>query len=209
VKAAMRDTGVRISLGEGFRVLPGTDIADAAGALDIMAELGAQHINGGSNDPDMARTFDQLGLLADMVIARGMKLELEFAPSNVFKTLDSAVAALGHIGAGRCTLLVDAMHLFRSGATLENCAALDPAVIGYAQLCDVPVAPQRDTYIEEAMFARMVPGEGELPLREWVAGLPTDIWIGLEVPGIEELIAGTSPRDWAARVVAGARALGA
>lgn len=209
VKAALRDTGMRISLGEGFRVLPGTDIGDAAGALDIMAELGAQHINGGSSDPDMQRTYDQLALLADMVIDRGMKLELEFAPSNTFKTIESAVAALDHIAPGRCTLLVDAMHYFRSGADLESLAALDPSVIGYAQLCDVPVAPQRDSYIEEAMFARMVPGEGELPLREWIAGLPADIWIGLEVPGIEELIAGTSPRDWAARVVAGARELGA
>ena len=209
VKAALRDTGVRISLGEGFRVLPQTDIADAAGALDIMAELGAEHINGGSSDPDMARTYDQLALLADMVMDRGMKLELEFAPSNALKTPDNALEALDQIGAGRCTLLVDAMHLFRSGATLETFASLDPSFIGYAQLCDVPVAPQRETYIEEAMFARMVPGEGELPLRQWVAALPADIWIGLEVPAIEELIAGTSPRDWAARVVAGARALGA
>jgi len=59
------------------------------------------------------------------------------------------------------------------------------------------------------MFERKVPLEGELPLREWLVARPGDIWIGLEVPGIEELIAGLSPRDWAARVVAGARALGA
>jgi sugar phosphate isomerase/epimerase len=209
VKAALRDTGVQISLGEGFRVLPGTEIRDAAGALDIMAEFGAQHINGGSSDPDMERSYDQLALLADMVIERGMKLELEFAPSNVLKTVEAGLAALDHIGRDRCSLLLDAMHFFRSGGTLETLAGLDPSVIGYAQLCDVPVAPQHDEYIQEAMFARMVPGEGELPLRELVAALSGDIWIGLEVPDIEELIAGLSPRDWAARVVAGARGLGA
>ncbi|MDG2003320.1 MAG: TIM barrel protein [Novosphingobium sp.] len=208
VKAALGDTGVQLSLGEGFRVLPGTEIADAAGALDIMAELGAEHINGGSSDPDLERSYDQLALLADMVIERGMKLQLEYAPSNVLKTIEAGIAARDHIGPDRCGLLLDAMHFFRSGGTLETLTALDPSVIGYAQLCDVPVAPQHEEYIQEAMFARMVPGEGELPLREWVAGLSTDIWIGLEVPGIEELIAGLSPRDWAARVVAGARALG-
>jgi len=207
-RAALRDTGIKLSLGEGFRVLPGMDIADAAHALDIMAELGAEHINGGSNDPDMDRTWDQLNLLADMVIGRGMRLELEFAPSNVLKTLDSALAALDRIGRDRCGLLLDAMHYFRSGAGLDDLAALDPSVIGSAQLCDVPAAPQRESYIEEAMFERKVPGEGELPLREWIAALPGDIWIGLEVPGIEELISGVSPRDWAARVVAGARKLG-
>ena len=207
-RAALRDTGVVVSLGEGFRVLPGMDIADAAHALDVMAQLGAQHINGGSNDPDMDRSWDQLALLAEMVVARGMRLELEFAPSNVLKTLDSALAALDRIGRDRCTLLLDAMHFFRSGAGLDDLAALDPATIGCAQLCDVPLAPRRDSYIEEAMFERRVPGEGELPLREWLALLPAGIWIGLEVPGIEEMIAGASPRDWAARVVAGARGLG-
>ena len=43
---------------------------------------------------------------------------------------------------------------------------------------------------------------------EWLVLLPQDIWIGLEVPGIEEMSAGLSPRDWAAQVVEGARALG-
>lgn len=207
-KAALRDSGVRLSLGEGFRVMPGTDIADAAHALDVMAELGAEHINGGSNEPDMDRTWDQLGLLAAMTSERGMKLELEFAPSNVLKTLDSALDALDRIGRERCTLLLDAMHWFRSGATLEDLKALDPADIGCVQLCDVPLTQQRESYLEEALFERKVPGEGELPLREWVALLPQDIWIGLEVPGIEEMIAGLSPKEWAARVVEGARALG-
>ncbi|MCX7863669.1 MAG: sugar phosphate isomerase/epimerase [Novosphingobium sp.] len=207
-RAALAETGIAVSLAEGFRVLPGADIADCAHALDIMAELGAAHVNGGSNDPDMERSFDQLSLLAEMVRERGMRLALEFAPSNALKTLESALLARDRIGRDRCALLLDAMHFFRSGATLDDLAALDPGAIGCVQLCDVPLVSRRENYIEEAMFERRVPGEGELPLRDWLALLPGGIWIGLEVPGIEEMIAGTSPRDWAARVVAGARALG-
>ena len=55
----------------------------------------------------------------------------------------------------------------------------------------------------------MVPGTGEFPLREWIAALPADLEIGLEVPMIAELQAGVSVRDHAARVVAAARDLGA
>ncbi len=207
-KAALRDSGIKLSLGEGFRVFPQTDFADSARALDVMAELGAEFINGGSNDPDMGRTYDQLALFAGMTAERGMMLALEYAPSNALQTLDIAMDVLDHVGRERCTLLLDSMHFFRSGAGVDDLAALDPAVIGTAQLCDVPLVQQRESYIEEALFERKVPGEGELPLREWVAALPAGAWIGLEVPGIEELIAGLSPRDWAARVVAGARALG-
>lgn len=59
------------------------------------------------------------------------------------------------------------------------------------------------------MFERMVPGTGELPLREWVAALPADVEIGLEAPRIGDLQGGMSPRDHAARCVAASRELGA
>ena len=101
------------------------------------------------------------------------------------------------------------MHFFRSGAKLDDIFNIDPSLIGYAQLCDVPMISKGGTYMEEAMFGGMVPGTGELPLREWIAALPADLEIGLEVPMIDELQAGLSPRDHAARVITAARELGA
>jgi hypothetical protein len=65
------------------------------------------------------------------------------------------------------------------------------------------------TYMQEAMFGRMVPGTGELPLREWITALPADLEIGLEVPMIAELQAAVSIRDHVARIIAAARNLGA
>jgi sugar phosphate isomerase/epimerase len=92
---------------------------------------------------------------------------------------------------------------------LEDIAALDPKLIGYAQMCDAPLVSKGGTYMQEAMFARMVPGTGELPLREGIAALPADLEFGPEVPMIAEFQAGVAPRDHAARVVAAARQLGA
>ncbi|UVO55754.1 sugar phosphate isomerase/epimerase [Sphingomonas sp. SUN039] len=207
LKAAMRDTGVGIGLGEGFRVRADGDVRDRAAGLDLMAELGAVRINAVSMEDDLARTYDQLGHLADMVIARGMVFTIEFAPPNAINTLAGALAAVEQVGQGRAAILFDAMHFFRSGATVAELKALDPALIGYAQLCDAPMrAPEGKTYMQEAMFERRVPGEGEFPLADWLAALPADVPISLEVPNLAALRGG-SPRDHAARVVAAARAL--
>jgi hypothetical protein len=35
---------------------------------------------------------------------------------------------------------------------------LDPNLIGYVQLCDVPLVSKHSTYMEEALYERMVPG---------------------------------------------------
>jgi sugar phosphate isomerase/epimerase len=209
MKAALRDTGVHIGLAEGFRARPGIDLRDRAAALDIVAELGALRVNAVSMEPDMARTYDQLAVLAEMVNRRGMKFIVEFAPPNAIDSLSAALAAADHVGREHCQIMFDSMHFFRSGATLDDIFNLDPSLIGYAQLCDAPMVSRGGSYMQEATFSRMVPGTGELPLREWIAALPRDLEIGLEVPMIAELQAGVSPRDHAARVIAAARELGA
>jgi sugar phosphate isomerase/epimerase len=209
VKAALRDTGVHIGLAEGFRVRPDADLRDRAAALDIVADLGALRVNAVSMELDMVRTYDQLAVLAEMVNKRGMKFIIEFAPPITINTLSSAIAAADHVGRDRCQIMFDSMHFFRSGATVHDISKLDPSFIGYGQLCDAPMISKGGSYMQEAMFARMVPGSGELPLREWIAALPADLEIGLEVPMIAELQRGVSARDHAARVVAAARGLGA
>ena len=99
------------------------------------------------------------------------------------------------------------MHLGRSGATVAEIAALDPSMIGYIQLSDAPLKPANPNYMDEATFDRMVPGEGELPLREYLSVLPRDVVVSLEVPSRALAKAGSSPRDRLERCVKAARAL--
>ena len=209
LKAALSDNGVHIGLGEGFRVRDDGDVRDRGAGLDIMAELGALRINAVSMEHDLARSNDQLAHLADMVIERDMLFTVEFAPPNTINSLESALAVIDHIGKGRCRLLIDSMHFFRSGGTVEKLEALDSDLIGYAQISDAPMLSDGRTYMEEAMFDRLAPGDGEFPLREWIAALPTEIEIGLEVPRLVDLRGGMNPRDHAARLVKAARNLGA
>jgi sugar phosphate isomerase/epimerase len=207
LKAALADTGVSIGLGEGFRVAPGMDVADAARHLDLFAGLGAERINAIGTEPDQARMIDQFGLLADMVAARGMVFMVEFAPPHVLACAADALAVADALGHDRCGMMLDAMHFFRSGGTVDEIASLP---VRYAQLCDAPlVAPDGLSYMDEAMFGRAVPGEGEFPLAEWIAALPADCVIGLEVPQLALVRGEISAPDHAARCVAAARALGA
>jgi len=206
MKAAMADCGVHVGLGEGFRVAPEIEVANYGPQLDIFAELGARTINAIGMEPDAARSLDQYGVIAGMVRARGMDFVIEFAPPHAIDTAEAALRIADALGHDRCGLLVDAMHFFRSGGTVEQLATLP---VRYAQMCDVPrAAPEGVSYMQEAMFERRVPGAGELPLAEWVAALPADCEIGLEVPNLAR-VQSLGARDHAAEAVNAARALGA
>jgi sugar phosphate isomerase/epimerase len=205
VKAALADTGVHIGLGEGFRVAPEFDVTTFAPQLDILAELGTWRINAISTEPDHNRAVEQFGVLSDLVLARGMRFLVEFAPPNVLNNAASALRIADALGHDRCGMMLDSMHFFRSGGTVEQIAGL-PVI--YAQLCDAPLVSPGMSYMEEAMFNRMVPGEGELPLREWIAALPADCEIGIEVPNIARLES-MGAAAHAKSVVEAARALGA
>jgi sugar phosphate isomerase/epimerase len=193
--AAMKHRGVAISLGEGFLVLPGADMRTFAADLDVMAELGIPRINTVSLDPDRGRTFDQFAMLAELAAQRSIATMIEPVPGLTVRDLPTALAAREHVGRPDCRLLIDTMHLVRSGSSAADLAAISPDHIGYAQLCDTTLRPRTDNYAEEAVYERMVPGEGELPLRDILCALPPDIVIELEIPRRSLAVAGVDPID--------------
>jgi sugar phosphate isomerase/epimerase len=203
---AMRERGVSISLGEGFAVRPGVEMTGFAADLDIMGELGVTRVNTVSMDPDLPRTLLEFGVLIDMASERGMETTIEFAPSLTIRDLDAALAAIRYVDRPGFRLLVDTMHLVRAGFGPADLAAIDPALIGYVQLSDHTLL-QRGALYGVDTVERMVPGEGELPLREILAVIPADVVIGLEVPMRSRAEGGESSEGRARRCVQAARIL--
>lgn len=205
--AAMDDRGVTISLGDGFLVRPGAGVDALRPDLDVMAELGVPRINVVSLDPDLPRTLDQFAALTELAARRGIDTVVEPVPGLTIGDLPAGLAAAEYVGRSEFRLLVDTMHLVRSGSGASELAALDPGRIGYAQLNDTTLRPRIDNYLEEAMFERLVPGEGDLPLRDILAALPADIVIEIEVPQRSLALAGVSPIERLRPCVEAARRL--
>jgi sugar phosphate isomerase/epimerase len=205
--AVMQGRGITISLGEGIVIRPGVSASGFASDMDLFIELGCNRINTVSMDPDFARTCDEFGQIAEMGGARGLRVTTELAPSLTVSSLPLALEVLRQVGRDDFRLLIDTMHVIRSGSTPADIAALDPALIDYIQLCDAPAEPRFASYHEESMFERMVPGEGGLGLRELMAVLPEDRVYALEVPLRSAALAGKGPHERLGRCVAATRAL--
>ncbi len=181
MKARMADRGVSISLGEGCVIRPDADVSVHQRALDVFVELGTTRINTVSFDPDHERTLDQFSRLAEMTRDAGVELTTEFLPMLTISTMDYAIDLITRIGQPHVKVLIDTMHFVRAGHKAEEIARHDPALFGYVQISDGPLVGAED-YMDEAMNDRMIPGEGEMPLRDILAALPADLIVSMEVP---------------------------
>jgi sugar phosphate isomerase/epimerase len=204
---AMEDRGVSISLGEGVVIAAGADVADLAADLDVMAELGVAQINTLSFDPDRDRTFDQLATLTELAAERGMGTTIEMAPGLSIGDPPTVLAAIEHVGRPDLRLTVDTMHWARSGCGAAELRELGPEKIGYVQLSDTMLKPRMKSYLREAMYERMAPGDGELPLAEILAAVPAEVVIGLEIPMRSLAESGVGPIHRLRPCVAGAQEL--
>jgi len=206
MRSAMDERQVGISLLEGFAVGPGRDVRMHERDLDMLCELGGSRINAASIDRDLNRTCDGFAMLAELAAARNIEVTIEIGPGPI-ANLRAALLAVRHVARSNFRLLIDTMHFFRLGSTLVELAAIDPGLIGYVQLCDAPRISLFQSYMDEALHERCVPGEGELPLRDVLALVPADVIVSLEVPQRSLAEAGVSPRDRVGACLAATRAL--
>jgi sugar phosphate isomerase/epimerase len=188
-------------------VLADNDMRDFAADLDVVAELDGERINVVSVGQDMARTIEGFAQLCGLAAERGIAVSAELGSLGPLRRAATALDVVRGVGQPNFSLLIDTMHFFRLGNTLADFAALNPALIGYIQLADAPWAPRFDTYIEEAMYERMVPGEGELPLAEFVRLVPDGVVVSVEIPLRSRAEQGLGARARTAPCVTAARAL--
>jgi sugar phosphate isomerase/epimerase len=206
-KAALRDTGVRVALAEGFIVRCGSEARDKVAEMDLMAELGAERIGVVSMEKDTARALDQMATLAELAGARNMLMAFEYAPPHTFNTLEKAKQAIRSLSMPNTRLLIDSMHFFRTGGTLGELVDLEPGLVGYIQLSDAPLKGNGGDYYLEASFERLLPGQGELPLIDFLSVLPSDVPIGLEVPRQSALKKDGNYEREIGRIVAAAKSI--
>jgi len=110
-------------------------------------------------------------------------VDLEFMRWRPVATLQQALAVLTAAGQGNSAVLVDALHLFRSGGDVAAIAQVHPHYLRAVQLCDAPLqAPAEALIIQEAREGRLLPGQGQLPLVALLDALPADVQLSVETP---------------------------
>lgn len=182
--ARLRDRGVGALDASAARLRPRTRADAFVPMLDACNELGIAHIDCSIDDPDAARRVETLSSLCALAHARDLRVEIEFVPWMAVGTLLDAAALIRAIGAPNLGILVDALHLDRSGTPPEAIRELPADWFRIAQICDAPALVDRSKadQIRVATTARCLPGEGVLPLAALVEALPPDLPLALEIP---------------------------
>jgi sugar phosphate isomerase/epimerase len=128
-----------------------------------------------SDVDDDGATAAALAALAEQARASGMRVVVEFMLFTGVRTLRQAYDVVEATGDPTIGVLVDPLHLARSGGNPSELGSLDPVRFAYVQLCDALIeapAGDIDALVEEARHRRLLPGTGELPLDELLTAVP-------------------------------------
>jgi sugar phosphate isomerase/epimerase len=185
--ATLADTcmkaGVRPLDAEVMSLTPETTLPELAAMAEAAASLGFRFIQTVIEDPDMGRAADNLARLAEACHCSGVGVAIEFMAFRPLSTLEQALQVMSLAGGENMGLVIDALHLVRSGGSVDAVAALPPGAVAVAQLCDAPAtAPPPGELPTEARERRLQPGEGGLPLHALLDALEDGVPLSLEVP---------------------------
>ncbi|WP_273842062.1 sugar phosphate isomerase/epimerase family protein [Rubrobacter calidifluminis] len=195
----LKDTGIRVLDVEVLRIGPETTLDDYEHILETGALLGARYLTVNSDDPDLERASETFAVLSSNARSYGLRPLIEPIPYTRVSNLKDAIHIARRSGGGG--ILLDCLHFQRYGGDLGMLRALDPQLFSYLQLCDAPLSPptglprpQRlprgqstdgtDLQLESRAL-RLLPGEGELPLREILESLPPEMPVSVEAPNME------------------------
>jgi sugar phosphate isomerase/epimerase len=139
-------------------------IADALGARS----LNLAHAFGERVEPNAAA--EAFGGVCDRAKAHGLIVTLEFLPWAPIADAATAWEIVRRAARPNGALMFDTWHHFRAGGTPQELRALPGAAIGSVQINDGP-AHGWDNLVAESMQARLLPGEGDIPLVELIRAL--------------------------------------
>jgi sugar phosphate isomerase/epimerase len=175
---------VRLNDIEFIQLTPDVEVSAFAGLLEAVADLGAISVIVSGDDDDNARLTAHFANLCDVANQFGLRVDLEFMRWRPIGSLPQAEAIVRQADKSNGAILVDALHLSRSGGRPDDLIAIPDRLLRGAQLCDAAAdMPITDAaVIAEAREGRLPPGEGALPLGGFLEALPADANLSVEMP---------------------------
>jgi len=195
VKAFIHDHGLVVTdvdclLGWTEQALPKpgeamVEIVPTDRFLEIAEALDADAINvaqGFGSELDLDRAAEDLAKIARRAAEQGCNVNFEFLPWCGVPDVTTCLDLLERTGCPNTTIMFDSWHWFRGARDLDALKRIPGARIGSTQWNDAPEAPAENLMVE-AMEARLLPGEGDIPLVDLVRTLDA---IGSTAPvGVE------------------------
>ena len=167
VRQRLDDTGiVALDIEPIIPSVEGNDFAEQL--IEAAVIIGAQHILFTSRLKDQARTTERYQQVCELAEPHGIKVVCEFLPIFPLNTLSMAAEIVSASGASNGGVLIDNLHLSRSGSSIEDVKAMPIELFPYLQICDAPAQCPTDFggLLDEALNGRLCPGEGSLPIVE-------------------------------------------
>jgi sugar phosphate isomerase/epimerase len=198
--------GLRLSSVSTYHFHPELQPNDLLPVLDAAAELGASYMVASCYDPNEERYVAKLATCCEAAKPLRIEVSLEFIPYSAAGALADAVRLVRRTGQPNAGILIDSLHFSRSGGRPADIQAVDAKLIHFAQICDASALrpTSSEGLREEAIKGRLYPGDGALPLFEFVDALPADLEIECEFPNAA--LSGVSPGEKARRAGSALRA---
>lgn len=181
VRRRLDDTGLVALDMEPIFVTPAGDHGDRV--IEAAAAVGAQNLLVVSRGVDDASFTDRFGQLCDDAAVHGIGCSLEFMAFMSVRTLAQALSILDAANRPNGHVLVDHLHLDRTGGAVTDVEVIDPARLPYVQACDAASTSPRTigALVTEALDDRLTLGEGDLPIIEFVDALPPHTALSIEI----------------------------
>lgn len=190
VKAALRDTGLRLMDIELARISDGIDVLSYEADFEKAAELGAGYAISSIWTTDRPFALEQLGRLCDMAARYDMLINLEFMPFSNVRNLAETVEVLDALAHPNLRLMVDHLHAHRAGVTPEMLRKIPKERLGFVHLCDGPewVPPvDHPDMTGVARGGRNYVGEGGIDVLGMIKSIPDVPYYSIELPNAAEM----------------------
>ncbi len=168
VRKRIDDTSLTVVDMEVVRMGPDGDCGERL--VDAASSIGAKNILTISSFDSVEATAERLNELCTYAHSSNIRVCIEFMRFTSIRTLADALKVVELVDQDNVGILVDLIHVFRSGTTYNEIRAVDAALFPYAQWCDAMAEPSgwsTKELIRDAVDDRAIPGEGNLPMEEF------------------------------------------
>ncbi|MBT3368370.1 MAG: sugar phosphate isomerase/epimerase [Nitrospina sp.] len=149
------------------------EVASVIGAPTIQVNAFSE-LEGRPMEEVIGMTAENLQIIADIGLKKGIRFQIEGAAWTPIHTLEHCLELIKQTDRNNVGLVIDFWHFWASrGANPDDIRRLDASLIYGVHLCDGLRPELGEPWPDERELRGCLPGEGDLPVREWMDAVKT------------------------------------